>query len=208
MDRRVIYGRPPSLPSFRSTTMSLFGPNAQRRTYNSTLSASPSIASLITPSSSSSNNDPFSNRFSSQSSLVSYKNLLTQTACRAYFAFQSPIDSPYGSLNSNRHNSVSTLSEKVRLHLFLQGRADADSTQYSLSPDPRAWGSELLPDQPEPDDTLHNPDPRRDHKCDSGFAGFFSPRGLANLGCLSFLCVGIVTLLCVSLSWKPFVYLK
>lgn len=54
----------------------------------------------------------------------------------------------------------------------------------------------LLMSNPEPDDFLHNPDPRRDRKNDSG-GSIFTFRGLANLGCLILLAIGCLTLLCV-----------
>ncbi|KAM5536682.1 hypothetical protein V8D89_009609 [Ganoderma adspersum] len=67
------------------------------------------------------------------------------------------------------------------------------STKYSLAPDPSSWGTDLYVDHEEADDYLHNPDPRRDSKQDTG-GQFFTSRGLANLGCLFILCVGILAL--------------
>jgi len=72
--------------------------------------------------------------------------------------------------------------------------------QYPLAPDPYVWGSNISPDQPEPDDDLHNPDPRRDRKHDAG-GSVLTYRGLANVGCLTLLLVGLVTLLCVFSPW-------
>lgn len=46
----------------------------------------------------------------------------------------------------------------------------------------------------EADDFLHNPDPRRDRVSDSG-RSIFTSRGLGNLGCLSILVIGLITLL-------------
>ncbi|KAJ7040799.1 glycoside hydrolase family 16 protein [Mycena alexandri] len=60
--------------------------------------------------------------------------------------------------------------------------------KYSLSADPANWGSNLSPNLAEPDDFLH--DPRR--KDETSFA--FSKRGLANVGCLVFLCLAILAL--------------
>jgi hypothetical protein len=71
--------------------------------------------------------------------------------------------------------------------------APSISDKFSLSPDPAVWGSNLSPDFPEPDDYLHNPDPRRDRKHDTG-GHFFTFRGLTNLGCMIVLCVGLLTL--------------
>lgn len=66
--------------------------------------------------------------------------------------------------------------------------------QFSLSPDPSLWGATLAMNLEEPDDELHNPDPRRDRKNDRG-GSVFTYRGLTNLGCLIFLAVGMVSLL-------------
>lgn len=67
------------------------------------------------------------------------------------------------------------------------------SDKFSLSPDPSSWGATLAMNLEEPDDELHNPDPRRDRKNDRG-GSVFTYRGLTNLGCLIFLAVGMVTL--------------
>lgn len=61
--------------------------------------------------------------------------------------------------------------------------------QFSLSPDPRTWGSDLSPDAVEADDDLHNPDTVDKRSCG------FSSRGLVNLGFIIILCIGLVTLL-------------
>jgi len=71
--------------------------------------------------------------------------------------------------------------------------APSISDKFSLSPDPIVWGTIISPNNPEPDDDLHNPDPRRDRNKDGG-GHIFTSRGLSNLGCLIFLCVGLVTL--------------
>ncbi|EIN14050.1 beta-glucan synthesis-associated protein [Punctularia strigosozonata HHB-11173 SS5] len=67
------------------------------------------------------------------------------------------------------------------------------SDKFSLSADPVQWGASLSMSQPEPDDYLHNPDPRRDRKSDQG-GTVFTYRGFTNLGCLLILIVGLVTL--------------
>lgn len=66
--------------------------------------------------------------------------------------------------------------------------------QFSLAPDPREWGAALSMNVAEPDDILHNPDPKRDRRNDRG-GTIFTARGLANLGCLFILVAGILTLL-------------
>ena len=75
-------------------------------------------------------------------------------------------------------------------------------SQFSLSPDPKLWGSELSPNHPESDDYLHNPDPRRDRKNDSG-SDVFTFRGLTNLGCIILLGASLVTLLCAPVFLWP-----
>ncbi|TFY81007.1 hypothetical protein EWM64_g3011 [Hericium alpestre] len=65
--------------------------------------------------------------------------------------------------------------------------------KFSLAPDPASWGADISPSHKEADDELHNPDPRRDRKTDQG-GSVFTGRGLANLGCLALLGLGITTL--------------
>ena len=48
----------------------------------------------------------------------------------------------------------------------------------------------------EPDDYLHNPDPKRDRHYDAG-GHIFTARGIANLGCLFILGAGMLMLLYV-----------
>lgn len=48
----------------------------------------------------------------------------------------------------------------------------------------------------EPDDVMHNPDPRRDKKIDLG-GTICTSRGFGNLGCLAFLVLAMLTLLYV-----------
>jgi hypothetical protein len=52
----------------------------------------------------------------------------------------------------------------------------------------------LLMSSPETDDYLHNPDPKRDRKSDKG-GTIFTCRGIANLGCLFVLVMGVLMLL-------------
>ena len=66
--------------------------------------------------------------------------------------------------------------------------------KFSLSPDPSSWGANLSPNYSEPDDYLHNPDPKRDRKNDQG-GNIFTFRGFTNLGCLILLVLGIFALL-------------
>jgi hypothetical protein len=52
----------------------------------------------------------------------------------------------------------------------------------------------LLITDKEPDDYLHNPDPRRDRMNDRG-GSIFTVRGMGNLGCLIILAAGFLVLL-------------
>ncbi|GJE87636.1 glycoside hydrolase family 16 protein [Phanerochaete sordida] len=64
------------------------------------------------------------------------------------------------------------------------------SDKFAMSPDPSSWGGDLSPSFREPDDELHNPDPKRDRKSDKG-GTIFTSRGIANLGCLFILFGGM-----------------
>ncbi|KAG8701145.1 hypothetical protein FRC08_004253 [Ceratobasidium sp. 394] len=67
---------------------------------------------------------------------------------------------------------------------------------YSFDPDPTHWGTKHLAlNDSEPDDDLHNPDPRRDKTYDKHVA--FSVRGLINVGCLVFVVIALLTLFAV-----------
>ncbi|KAI0257679.1 beta-glucan synthesis-associated [Lactifluus subvellereus] len=69
----------------------------------------------------------------------------------------------------------------------------SSASLFSLSPDPESWGSHLSPNYTEPDDYLHNPDPRRDKDNDRG-RNIFTWRGLSNLGCLAVLILALIAL--------------
>ncbi|KAJ7152187.1 glycoside hydrolase family 16 protein [Mycena crocata] len=63
-------------------------------------------------------------------------------------------------------------------------------TQFSLSPDPALWGSNLSSKVAEPDDGLHNPEAELLTQTGAYRLG----RGLANVGCLVLLSLAIVAL--------------
>ncbi|KAJ8594833.1 beta-glucan synthesis-associated [Rhizopogon salebrosus TDB-379] len=90
------------------------------------------------------------------------------------------------SFNESPYNSVS--AGRITP---LQGQSISD--KFSLPLDPSSWGAAVSLSDTEPDDPLHNPDPRRDRKNDRG-GSIFTCRGLTNLGCLIVLAVGLVTL--------------
>ncbi|KAJ8690649.1 hypothetical protein PTI98_012059 [Pleurotus ostreatus] len=101
------------------------------------------------------------------------------------------MDSPYtGSTSSLHKESRSRVNSNMSSGT---GYPSSISDKYSLSPSPASWGTPLLMSVPEPDDYLHNPDPRRDRKIDRG-GSVFSSRGIANLGCLLILALGMLML--------------
>ncbi|KAF8903274.1 beta-glucan synthesis-associated protein KRE6 [Gymnopilus junonius] len=73
------------------------------------------------------------------------------------------------------------------------GHPPSLSEKYALSASPATWGSPLFMNNQEPDDWLHNPDPRRDRRSDHG-GSVFTLRGFGNLGCLSIIVAGFLTL--------------
>ncbi|KAK0496775.1 glycoside hydrolase family 16 protein [Armillaria luteobubalina] len=83
-----------------------------------------------------------------------------------------------------RYDAASSLHSKSSLSI---------SSKYSLAPDPYSWGSNLNPYVNEPDDSLHNPTVKGGRIVDDSELSF-SSRGVANLGCLSLLCMGILAL--------------
>lgn len=103
----IAFWGPRSCTPCTITTMSLFGPEAQRRNYSPQPSASPSATSLLPPASYS----PFSRRSSSRSSLVcgsAGKERHKPTSA------QITGESPYSSLYLSRNHPVAnTITEKV-----------------------------------------------------------------------------------------------
>ena len=67
------------------------------------------------------------------------------------------------------------------------------SDKFSLSPDPTSWGAHVALNEPEADDYLHNPDPKRDRKSDQG-GTIFTVRGFYNVGCILLLVLALITL--------------
>ncbi|KAF8070141.1 beta-glucan synthesis-associated protein [Lyophyllum atratum] len=68
------------------------------------------------------------------------------------------------------------------------------SASYSLPPDPRQWGSDLSMNLIEPDDEIHNPPRGASSRSADREGSFFSVRGMANIGCLFVLGVGLMAL--------------
>ncbi|KAK0202585.1 glycoside hydrolase family 16 protein [Desarmillaria ectypa] len=67
------------------------------------------------------------------------------------------------------------------------------SEKFSLAADPMSWGANLSLNYQEPDDALHNPTVRGGKIVDDDVISF-SKRGVANIGCLVILCVGLLAL--------------
>jgi hypothetical protein len=93
----------------------------------------------------------------------------------------------------------SFISDKVRMLSASPVLLTSLSSQFSLSPDPTQWGAAVSMNHPEPDDVLHNPDPKRDRRSDGG-GSLFTHRGLANLGCLLLISLAVIALLYVTLQ--------
>ncbi|KAK0234993.1 glycoside hydrolase family 16 protein [Armillaria nabsnona] len=68
---------------------------------------------------------------------------------------------------------------------------------FSLSADPQTWGMNVSPHVPEPDDALHNPTVRDGRVVEYNSSACISKRGLANVGCLGILVLGLLTLFIV-----------
>ncbi|KAF5385867.1 hypothetical protein D9615_002551 [Tricholomella constricta] len=68
------------------------------------------------------------------------------------------------------------------------------SASYSLSPDPRQWGSDLSVNLVEPDDHIHNPPRGSTSLLVERDGSIWSARGFANFGCLLILGVGLLAL--------------
>ncbi|SJL10124.1 related to KRE6-glucan synthase subunit [Armillaria ostoyae] len=72
-------------------------------------------------------------------------------------------------------------------------RTPSLSGKFSLGADPSTWGSNLSPNVKEPDDALHLPTVRGGKMVEDADLSF-SKRGIANVGCLTILCTGILML--------------
>ena len=69
--------------------------------------------------------------------------------------------------------------------------------QFDLDADPLLWGADnIMRGHREADDSIHNPDPRRDKVIDRG-SSIFTGRGFMNLGFLVLLLLGMFALLYV-----------
>ncbi|EGO05193.1 glycoside hydrolase family 16 protein [Serpula lacrymans var. lacrymans S7.3] len=143
------------------------GPDPQKRFYGQLASGAPSTTSLLPPSA----------RGSPAGVQATFAR--GPPSLRSMASVNSLNESPYNSAAAGRIASLPG------------GQSISD--KFSLSPDPSSWGADISPNHPEPDDFLHNPDPRRDHRKDRG-GSILTYRGFANLGCLIVLSLGLLTL--------------
>ncbi|KAK7462988.1 hypothetical protein VKT23_007569 [Stygiomarasmius scandens] len=154
-------------------------PSRQGRGMYSQPSVSPSSASLISNSSyrnsrgsNSSHSGPvYSNPF------VRGPGSIRSVSSRETRETHTSSDSPYSVPASNGRS--------------VQSHVSSISDKYSLAADPQSWGLSL--NSPDTDDFLHNPDPKRDMKNDSG-GSILNQRSLSNVGCLLLLGVALVGL--------------
>ncbi|KAF7320123.1 Glycoside hydrolase family 16 protein [Mycena kentingensis (nom. inval.)] len=146
------------------------GPNAQRR-YFQQPNAAPSSANLL----------PSSKRLSGASDDSFHSSSTHQGSIQPSFARGPSIRSTHSGISNESRYAASQQGHRA-------------PSVFSLSPDPAAWGADI--NHQEPDDFLHNPDPKRDRRIDNDH-NVFTFRGLSNLGCLLILGTGLITLLCV-----------
>ncbi|QRV93228.1 glycoside hydrolase family 16 protein [Ceratobasidium sp. AG-Ba] len=121
--------------------------------------------------------------FSRVSSISSSRPRVSQASFQNPFML-SPLASP------DEKNGPMPLTNSYRSSDF------SFSSKFALSPNPAQWDTGLLSSQPEPDDDLHNPDPRKDRT--GVYTGsIFTIRGLLNLGCLGILILALIGLFAI-----------
>ncbi|KAJ7706348.1 beta-glucan synthesis-associated [Mycena rosella] len=165
----------PSFSSSSSSMVSQGAPDAQPRYFQP--SAAPSTTNLL----------PSSQRISAGS--IESLQSTNSGAVTANFARGPSVRSSRSGHSINESPYTVSASAGRRVPSVVPSISD----KYSLSPDPAAWGADISPNHPEPDDALHNPDPQRDRKNDTR-GNIFTVRGLTNLGCLLILGLGLITL--------------
>ncbi|KZS95716.1 glycoside hydrolase family 16 protein [Sistotremastrum niveocremeum HHB9708] len=114
-------------------------------------------------------------------------SLLPPSTIGSKGSVQAALSGPSGSRNTIHNTETPYMKSKSAVSLT------SISDKYDLSPDPSLWGADLNPNHSEPDDYLHNPDPKRDRKNDKG-GTILTSRGIANLGCLVILGAALITL--------------
>ncbi|KAI0669783.1 glycoside hydrolase family 16 protein [Trametes maxima] len=122
-----------------------------------------------------------------------YQNVaLSSTSLLGPHGYDEPKPAFAQQGTSSQRSSVSSLSLSNHDASSVSVPASI-SEKYVLPLDPEAMARAHMVDGPEPDDALHNPDPRRDRKGESR-GNIFTARGLVNLGCISLLAAGIIAL--------------
>ncbi|KAF8641999.1 hypothetical protein AX16_009721 [Volvariella volvacea WC 439] len=159
--------------------MAFLAPPNRRHYLQSTGSSS---GNLLTPSTATLVQQP------STTSLLQASTSANASAAQARFVQGHPPIRSAASVTSLKESPYPT-----SLGSRLRPGGPSISDQYSLSPDPTLWGSNITRDHVEADDELHNPDPRRDRKNDTG-RNPFTCRGLTNLGCIILLTAGLIAL--------------
>ncbi|KAF5322890.1 hypothetical protein D9619_000621 [Psilocybe cf. subviscida] len=109
-------------------------------------------------------------------------------------SWQTISDSPYSCGAGSRLSAALSDKAWVSPFSFRQPLLTDSYAQFSLSPDPRLWGSDLSPDLIEPDDDLHNPELELDKSDSKGKDLKFTSRGIVNIGCILVLLVGLISL--------------
>ncbi|KAH7916279.1 glycoside hydrolase family 16 protein [Hygrophoropsis aurantiaca] len=113
----------------------------------------------------------------------------------SYSSRTSLLPRPKGLTQGDRVQSFASISTETPYTAGAGSGLTTLSNKFNLPPDPRQWGSNLFADAPEPDDDLHNPN-AKEHSSSwtDKYGQGLTDRGLANLGCLVILCLGIITL--------------
>ncbi|KAF9462095.1 beta-glucan synthesis-associated protein-domain-containing protein [Collybia nuda] len=133
---------------------------------------------------------PKSNINPSATSLLPSRSFSNGTTVQAKFAQGPPS---LRTMASNSSMNASPYNVSAAQGRNIPSIVPSISDKFSLSPDPAVWGSAVSLGQQEPDDDLHNPDPRRDRENDFG-SNIFTYRGLTNLGCIFILGLGLIAL--------------
>ncbi|KAJ7573871.1 beta-glucan synthesis-associated [Mycena floridula] len=140
--------------------------------------SSPSRSSLLPsssdPGAAGHSRDPSDNSVYTPLTPTSRNSDSIQSVSRSYTSGLEPprAPRPYSSQSTNTISSI--------------------SAKFSLGVNPAVWGSQVYTNTPEPDDVLHNVDPKRDRLNANG--SILTARGIANLGCLVVICLAIVGL--------------
>ncbi|KAG5342991.1 hypothetical protein C0989_005942 [Termitomyces sp. Mn162] len=124
---------------------------------------------------------------------VGMKLLFREGKTKLYHSFHlTPMSGMWARRYRESNSTISSNAETP--YPTLLSKQSGISASYSLSPDPRQWGSDLSVNLVEPDDDLHNPIRGFSSVSVERGGNFCSARGVANFGCLFILGVGLITL--------------